>query len=522
MHALAIFVDRLTEGIWAGILLCYVVWLFYINGLFIDSYDLTMVRSLEELYYQRVLSNMRAYAAAGDWGLYFSEAAFGVGNIYWVTIDLLTRYFYNTGSDAVVIALPRQLSLVAFIGSFFFFVALGRARGYTLPSILAATMLIAPSGFVIYAATAFHNVAFISLALMASCYFMATSEHRPGRWLGAALFGLAIAIKAVSALALPIMFLFWNIDWVLSGHVIKTKRFALRQIEFFAVVIVSSLLLISPLAILIPFGQKFALRSFDSVITALRANYIDGVGTSFATGMWNSFLSSQIQWQIVVMGIVSVIAVLWTQKSFRFQNFIIPAVYVLAVVTIGAMFAITRSGDIIAGLYSVPYLYFIPMVFLELETLYKNLARLVLLSAAGMNIVATYPVSRKYAMYLHDKIKAPAYKATVERFNFYKSKNLLEPDDKVLIDQTIVFPADFIKRPDSTFYLTNGPIPSVDYDVFILSKQTPYWKNKDCTGAYSHENCQSFKNLLRAAKTFKVVYNDKDVIIYRNSSRKNL
>src|SRR5690606_17549553 len=115
------------------------------------------------------------------------------GNLYWIVLQLLTWPFYKIGWHEMVMILPRQVSLFAYVACFLLFYHMARARGHRSLPALAALLLIATSPMAIYTSSMLQTNTTVAALVVASLALLLRPNPRH-RW-AAVLFGLAIGVK---------------------------------------------------------------------------------------------------------------------------------------------------------------------------------------------------------------------------------------------------------------------------------------------------------------------------------------
>lgn len=472
--------------------------LLYQSTLFNENYESLNLISNDEMTFHMIVNGQRLALSEGRFADFFSQTHAAYGNVYWSFLALVTWPLYQLGLHSWVIAVPKLVSLGSLVACLVFMYLICRARRHSVLNSLLALCLAAPSSAAFFTALNFQTNLPVAALVMASLYLLVSNRFRNSLYWAAVFFGLAVGVKFTAILFVPLVLLFAEWNW---------KRLSV------AIAIASGTAIVSycPALFAYPFGVHSAEGSFAEFFEILRFNsQVRDVTRPFWTLISEGFFVWNYRPWIFIAGALATLISLYrspSRMSFVFAG---------SVLAITAMASALKNEPLYLCFYTLPVLYLIPIIFLEMR-LPSLVVTATLMGLCWYNYSVNGHYIRGNLFWVDIVHTSEVTKHKREIYQDLKAKVTVHQTDRVLVYAWLAFPADPLTQARHTSYYWTDDSPTIwsNHNLFAFYKDAPGWSEACSKTHFNASNCFFSQKIADTKSPFEVVYNTNDTLIIR-------
>jgi hypothetical protein len=450
----------------------FFAWLFHVCFDFSESYDVLALKNIDEINFQRTLMNMRENFVNGKWDLALANADYGYGNIFWTPLLLIQWPFILMGNIPWANALPRLVSVFAYLLCFCAFFRIARRRGYSRGTAMVALLLISTCNVIFSAATFFHNNTIIPAFILWSIYFLVLPSTTKRRLIACLLFGMALGTKLTAVYLLPVFFLFLNREAVLSWNLLKSRSFWWSNVRAGLIVLAAAIFSFSPSVLLLLVGNPVfyneSLGALHYVLIVSPKLFPPGE-LHLANTLYENIFIRDYHWLVFVWGMALGWFSIYRNKMRRLDNILFSVAGFLSIFLIFLMAYTSVREPFFMRFYAIPLALTFSFIFLDLP-LSRWKASLVLAITVGMNIFLNLTPLTQQLTELQYATKNVDRQNQVVRLERLRSTVPIQKDEIISMDFTLIFPIGGLEAYRNVLYTyTPGEAQTIKAQVYILS-----------------------------------------------------
>jgi len=497
-------------GTW---ILGFFVWMAYQNLLFIENFDFVPVYNNDESVFQGNLNDFRILLREGMYARFFSETVAAYGNIYWSFLTFTTWPFFEIGWYEWVMAWPRMVSLLSYFVCVLLFFSLCRRRNKPLLPTLLAMILITMSASALSAAVVLWTNLPVAAFVFASLYILLLRDEDRSIFWGSLMFGLALGIKVTAVFFLPLFLLALNKDGI------SELRFVLfKNLKAGVYVFIVALLAYTPTILLYPFGYRDVLRSYSEFFATLAANKVDRSYAASWSENIQGFFEMHLSWPVCVAGLLLAVGLIWRRR--KYSEVVVPVFYLLSALAVFLIAQQVKNFSYFVGLYSMPVLFTMPLIFLEAKIAPRFLSW-GLLCLIGINFYLNQPHFTHFLTDVHKRFNSEKTQQARRHYQVLQKELKVSHDDKVFYGANMAFP---VGRMDYRLHYDffYGPEDLVNHDLkkftlFAFDNSLVNWSEEcdDISDRNRAKKCYFVDLILKNFSKYEVLYNTKTFFVVR-------
>jgi hypothetical protein len=391
--------------------------LFVQNFIFSSSFDILMLRSVDDFAFQNVLRKNHENIIQFRFGKLFELYAYGYGWLFWIIHTTITFPFYLIsllGSDFLLISTARNISLLFMVGSCF--LLFKSIKKYTNDKYIPyfAVLLFVSYPYFAYSSMSFRTIAQGSFFCILTFYLIIRNNLLSKKDLKyiAISFAACLGTKLSTAVFAPLIALFL-IDRF--GFKLNKENFK-KAFYFLKYFIPSSIFFINPSLFIAPFKWSLFTKYGDVMSYYFKNVQTDhGSGGIFLTNFQDAFSTDFLyKYVLAILTLVFLVRFIYDLRSNKQNKFDFFYIFIFLVFSSLYLANHIKMGAayITNYFFSFSFLLLLPLVTLEKVGKYIRIT--LLMTLVALNIALNYSAIKHSYLHYHNKYNSQTTQTLLE------------------------------------------------------------------------------------------------------------